>query len=71
MSISPMCAVELLEVIKYLDDELKKSIPQGFEQYLNDIKDESYYFQINKSKNLYDNTFMEETVEILMQLFPE
>ena len=42
MDISPMCAVELLEIIKYLDDELKKNIPQDFEIYLNSIKDNNY-----------------------------
>ncbi len=66
-----MCAVELLEVIKYLDNELKTQIPQDFEEYLNSIKDQNYSFQIDKSKNLFENDFMDETVEILMQLFPE
>ena len=48
MNVSPMCAVELLEIIKYLDDELKNNIPQNFEIYLNRIKDNSYYFKIDK-----------------------
>ena len=50
MNVSPMCAVELLEIIKYLDDELKNNIPQNFEIYLNSIKDNSYYFKIDKNK---------------------
>ena len=53
MDISPMCAVELLEIIKYLDDELKKNIPQDFEIYLNSIKDNNYHFEINKNINLF------------------
>lgn len=71
MNVSPMCAIELLEVIKYLDNELKAKIPQDFEEYLNSIKDQNYSFQIDKSKNLFDNDFMDETVEILIQLFQE
>lgn len=70
MNVSPMCAVELLEVIKYLDDELKNSIPQNFEIYLNRIKDNSYYFKIDKNKNLFENDFMDETIEVLKMIFP-
>lgn len=69
MNISPECAVELLEVIKYLDDELKKYIPDGFVIYLESIKNTNYYFEINKNKNLFENEFMDETIEILMKLF--
>lgn len=70
MNVSPMCAVELLEIIKYLDDELKNSIPQNFEIYLNRIKDNSYYFKIDKNKNLFENDFMDETIEVLKMIFP-
>ncbi len=70
MSVSPMCAVELLEIIKYLDDELKNNIPQNFEIYLNNIKDNSYNFKIDKNKNLFENEFMDETIEILKMFFP-
>lgn len=65
MNVSPMCAVELLEVIKYLDDELKTYIPEGFETYLNNIKDHNYKFEIDKTKNLFENNFMDETIEVL------
>lgn len=70
MNVSPMCAVELLEIINYLDDELKNNIPQNFEIYLNRIKDNSYYFKIDKNKNLFENDFMDETVEVLKMIFP-
>ena len=70
MNISPMCAVELLEITKYLDDELKNNIPQNFEIYLNSIKDNSYDFRIDKNKNLFENEFMDETIEILEMIFP-
>ena len=69
MNISPECAVELLEVIKYFDDELKKNIPDDFVKYLNRIKNSNYNFEINKNINLYENNFMDETIEILMKLF--
>lgn len=69
MNISPECAVELLEVIKYLDDELKKYIPEGFTIYLESIKNKNYHFEIDKNKNLFQNEFMDETIEFLMKLF--
>jgi len=69
MNISPECAVELLEIIKYLDDDLKKIIPNGFEKHLNSIKNPNYYFEINKNINLYENEFMNETIEILNLIF--
>lgn len=71
MNISPECAVELLEVIKYLDDDLKKYIPNGFDKYLNSIKSNNYYFKINKNINLFQNDFMDETVDILMVLMKD
>ena len=70
MNVSPMCAVELLEIIKYLDDELKSNIPQNFVIYLNSIKDNSYNFKIDKNKNLFENDFMDETIDILKMIFP-
>lgn len=69
MNISPMCAVELLEIIKYLDEDLKKNIPEKFEDYLNSIKDNSYYFKINKNIPLFENDFSDETIEVLKVLF--
>ena len=69
MNISPKCAVELLEIIKYLDDDLKKNIPDNLESYLNSIKDNDYEFQIDKNINLFDNIFMDETIDVLHSLF--
>lgn len=70
MNISPMSAVELLEIIKYLDKELKNNIPKNFETYLNKIKDNSYNFKIDKSIPLYENYFLDETIETLKIIFP-
>ena len=70
MNISPMSAVELLEIIKYLDKELKNNIPKNFETYLNKIKDNSYNFKIDKSIPLYENNFLDETIETLKIIFP-
>ena len=70
MNISPMCAVELLEIIKYLDDDLKRNIPPTFEMYLDSIKDDTYTFKIDPNKNLFENDFMDETIEILKSIFP-
>lgn len=68
MNISPKSAVELLEIIRYLDDELQKKIPDRFVDYLNSIKDPNYIFKINKNINLFENDFMDETVETMMQI---
>ena len=68
MQISPKCAVELLEIIKYLDDDLKSQISSEFINYLENIKDPNYIFTINKQINLCDNDFMDETIDILMQI---
>ena len=69
MNISPKCAVELLEIIKYLDDDLKKNIPDNLESYLNSIKDNDYEFQLDENMNLFDNIFMDETIDVLHSLF--
>lgn len=69
MNVSPKCAVELLEIIQYLDDDLKKYIDQNFESYLNSIKDNSYNFKINKKINLFENDFMDETINVLKTIF--
>ena len=69
MYISPMCAVELLEIINYLDEELKNTVSQDFIDYLNSIKDNSYYFKINKNINLFENNFMDETIDVLKMIF--
>ena len=71
MNISPMCAVELLEIIKYLDNDLKSYISDDFLEYLNSIKDNTYDFKIDKNKNLFDNEFMDETIDVLEKLFPD
>ena len=63
-------ANELLEIIKYSDDKLKSNIPQNFVIYLNSIKDNSYNFKIDKNKNLFENDFMDETIEVLKMIFP-
>ena len=41
MNVSPKCAVEVLEVIKYLDDELKSNISQEFIDYFTQLEFES------------------------------
>lgn len=71
MNVSSMSAVELLEIIKYLDSELKKNIPENFVMYLDSIKDSSYDFEIDKNIPLFENEFLDETIEVLKKLFPD
>ena len=69
MNIDPKVAVELLEIIKYLDDELKENIPNNLQLYLENIKDNNYEFKINKNIPLYENEFSKETLDILTNIF--
>lgn len=68
MNITPECAVELLEIIKYLDNDLKKCIPDKLVEYLKSIKSIDHHFEINKNINLFQNEFMDETIEVLMRI---
>ena len=69
MIISSKCAVESLEIFKYLDSSLIKKIPDDLISYLNGIKDNNYNFEINHDISLYDNEFMDETTEIIKLIF--
>jgi len=68
MEIDGKCAIELLEIYKYLDDELKKKFNSEYIDYLNSIKDDSYHFEINKNIPLYENNFREDTILELMKI---
>lgn len=61
--------VEVLEIVKYLDDDLKKIINNDYLMELEKNKDNEYHFEINKDIPLYDNEFLPETLEILQKLF--
>lgn len=62
-------AVEVLEIVKYLDDNLLKIINKKYLEELELIKDKDYVFTINKDIPIYDNEFMSETLEMLQELF--
>lgn len=62
-------AVEVLEIVKYLDADLLKIINQKYLEELELIKDKDYVFTINKDIPIYDNEFMSETLEMLKELF--
>ena len=68
MNVTPECAVEILEIIKYLFKDLKKCIPDKMVEYFESIKNNDYHFEINKNINLFQNEFMDETIEVLMSL---
>ena len=61
--------VEVLEIVKYLDEDLKKIIDMDYLEKIEQEKDINYSFEINKNIPLYDNNFLEETLEILARLF--
>ena len=68
MNINPKCAVEILEIYKYLDNDLKKKFSKEYLDYLTSIKDNNYHFMINKNIPFYDNEFMEETIIEFMRI---
>ncbi len=61
--------VEVLEIVKYLDDDLLKIVDKEYIKKLEENKDLNYNFKINKNIPLYDNDFLIETFEILKKLF--
>jgi len=69
MNINPKAATEVLEIVKYLDDDLKKIVNQEIVSLLEQVCDKNYNFEINKNIPLYDNLFMDETYELLKILF--
>ncbi len=60
--------VEALEIIKYLDSSISSQIPIDKIEELNNNKDPDYYFEINKNIPLYENNFMDETIQIIKEL---
>lgn len=60
--------VEVLEILKYLDNSIYEKIPKDKIEELNYNKDSNYIFNINKNIPLYENDFMNETISILNEL---
>lgn len=60
--------VEVLEILKYLDNSIYEKIPKDKIEELNYNKDSNYIFNINKNIPLYENDFMKETISILNEL---
>ena len=61
--------VEVLEIVKYLDEDLLKIIDKDYLEEIKKEQDVNYHFQINKDIPLYDNKFLNETFDILKRLF--
>ncbi len=62
-------AVEITELFKYLEEPLKKKIPQEIIDHYDKIKNNDYKFQINKSVSLEEQKFMPETINIFGYYF--
>ena len=67
--IDPKVAVEVLKIVEYLDEDLKKVIDYELVDYLESIKDNTYVFEIDKDIPLYENVFLDGTIELLKELF--
>ena len=62
-------AVELLELINYFDDALKRRIPKEFINKLNRVKSKSYSFSIDKSKSLEEQDLLPDTFKVLSAMY--
>ncbi len=60
---------EVLEIVKYLDDNLKLLIDNKYLEEIKKYKDNDYNFKINKNIPLYDNEFLDITYVLLARLF--
>lgn len=69
LNIDPQAAVELLEIYYHLEQDLKRQVPIQYIIYLESIKDKNYEFSLDESKELLENTFKEETIEIIKYIF--
>ncbi len=57
-------AVEITELFKYLDEPLKKKIPQDVIDYYKKNRNNDYKFELNKSIPLEKQGLMPETINI-------
>jgi hypothetical protein len=62
-------AVEVLEILKYVDKEILDKINAVYINELEEIKDLNYVFSIDKSKPIYMQNIMPKTKEILNVLY--
>ncbi len=62
-------ATELLEIFKYLEKTIKEKIPVDLEQKLFELRNESYVFEIDKTKSLDDQNILPETRQILSMIY--
>ena len=62
-------ATELLEIFKYLENTIKEKIPVDLEKKLIELKNESYVFELDKSKSLNEQKILPETRQILSMIY--
>ena len=62
-------ATELLEIFKYLENTIKEKIPVDLEKKLIEFKNESYVFELDKTKSLNEQKILPETRQILSMIY--
>ncbi len=60
---------EVLESIKYIDINLRDSIPRKIWLKLDENKDKNYKFKYDTEKNFEDQNFLQETKDIIACLY--
>ena len=63
--------VELKEIIKYFDDDIKNKIPKELKQGIANARLEEYKFVYDKSKPLYEQTLLPETKALLSIIYSD
>lgn len=62
-------ASELLEIFKYLNEELKEKIPVKVKENLERIRNEEHNFKIDKTKELNEQDLLPQTKQILSIIY--
>ena len=63
--------VELKEIIKYFDNDIKNKIPDELKQAINQVKQNGYHFVYNEKIPLYEQEILPETKSLLSILYSD
>lgn len=63
--------VELKEIIKYFDNDIKNKIPDELKQAINQVKQNGYHFVYNEKIPLYGQEILPETKSLLSILYSD
>lgn len=62
-------ATELEEIFSYLDKSVLNKIPIEIREHVHNIKNNDYYFKLDKTRRLIEQELLPETKEVLSVIF--